>query len=93
MSNVKFIYFNIETIDGESLENRLRKNDKYVAHIEIKPGLLLVNFRGTARELYDSLSDLTMDNSILIYNLEKDSDAYWGYMNRNIWEWIKTNNN
>lgn len=91
MNNIKILYFNIETIDGSTLEMSLRNSAEYVGHIEIKPGLLLINFRGSARELYNSLSDEIKENSILIYDLDKEKDSYWGYMNKNIWDWIDQN--
>ena len=93
MNNIKILYYNIETIDGSTLEMSLRNCAEYVSHIEIKPGLLLVNFRGSAQELYNSLSDEIKENSILIYDLDKSKDAYWGYMNKSVWDWIESNGN
>ncbi len=93
MNNMKFLYFNIETINGDVLEKCLKGSPSYVSHIEIKPGLLLVNFRGSAQELYNSLSDEIKENSILIYDLDKSKDAYWGYMNKSVWDWIESNGN
>ena len=91
MNNIKILYYNIETIDGSTLEMSIRNSAEYVSHIEIKQGLLLVNFRGSARELYNSLSDEIKENSILIYDLDSEKDSYWGYMNKNVWDWIKQN--
>ncbi len=91
MKNLKFIYFNTETINSDALESSLKKQVNYKSHIEIKPGFLLVNFDSTSHELYNTLSNIVDDNSILIYDLDDADDAYWGYMNKSIWDWIKSN--
>ena len=91
MNNIKFVYFNIETINSRLLENELVHSSQYKSHVEIKPGFFLVNFHGSAHDLYDIVSTITSDNSILIYDLDRNENAYWGYMNKSIWEWIKAN--
>lgn len=91
MNNLKFLYFNIETINGDVLEKCLKSSASYRSHIEIKPGFILVNFCGSARELYNSMSDEIKENSILIFDLDNEKDSYWGYMNKNIWDWIDQN--
>lgn len=91
MNNIKILYFNIETIDGGILEKSIGNSSDYVNHIVIKPGLFLVNYNGSAHDLYNKLTDVVKENSILIYDLEKGKDAYWGYMNKNVWDWIQSN--
>ena len=93
MKKNKILYFNTETINSDALESSLKKDVNYLSHIEIKPGLLLVSFQGSAKNMYDILSNVINENSILIYDLDNSEDAYWGYMNKNIWDWIKANNN
>ena len=93
MNNIKILYFNIETIDGSAIEASLRNCAEYVSHIVIKQGLFLVNYNGSARDLFDKVADIAMENTILIYDLEKSKDAYWGYMNKSVWDWIQSNGN
>lgn len=85
------IHYNTETIDSNALDSSLTSNSNYVSHIVIKPGLYLVNYRGGAKDLYDSLGTIIQDKSFLVHDLESSNDAYWGYMNRNIWDWLKAN--
>lgn len=91
MNNVKIIYYNAEAIDQQRLETSIFSNANCVGHYIIKPGLLLVNFRGSARDLFNAVESITTDNSIFIHDLDSDSIAYWGIMNKTIWEWLQNN--
>ena len=86
MNNVKIIYYNIDTINTKDLEQALKSDERYKSHTVIKPGLLLVNFSGTAH-------DLIQDQNIFIHDLDSGTDAFWGYMNKQIWDWVKVNRN
>ena len=91
MNNIKIVYFNTETINKVSLESLLFSNANSISHYEIKSGLFLINFKGTARELYALVENVVNENSILIHDLDADENAYWGFMNKDIWEWLKNN--
>lgn len=91
MNNIKIVFFNIETINEEALKSKLTLNPSYKSYISIKPGLFLVNYLGSAQELYNAISSITLENNILIYDLSDSPNAYWGYMNKAIWDWIKVN--
>lgn len=91
MNNVKIIYFNPETIDTIALNSSITSNSNYVGHIDIRPGLLLINFKGTARELYSSLEPVIGQSRILIHDLDAGDDAFWGIMPRDFWAWVKQN--
>ena len=91
MSNLKIVYFNTETINKTNLETSICSNINYVSHFEIKPGLFLVYFKGTAKELYDSVSAIVNENSIFIHDLDCSDGGYWGFMSKNLWEWLKEN--
>ena len=91
MSNLKIVYFNTETISKISLEKKIFSNINFVSHYEIKPGLFLINFNGTAKELYDSVNTIVNENSIFIHDLDCVPGAYWGFITKNIWTWLKEN--
>lgn len=91
MNNVKIVYYNATTIDPRSIETSIISNANCISHYIIKPGLLLVNFDGTARDLYNAVEPVTSNNSIFIHDLDDDTRAYWGIMNKNIWEWLQQN--
>lgn len=91
MNNVKIVYYNAAAIDQQRLETSIFSNSNCFAHYVIKPGLLLVNYSGTARELFDAVEPITGDNSIFIHDLDEDVTAYWGIMNRTIWDWLRAN--
>lgn len=93
MNNVKILYYNCETVETASIEQVLTNNIHYRSHILIKKGLMLVNFQGSARELYQVLGDLIQDKSVFIHDLDSDANAYWGFLNRNVWEWLSENRN
>lgn len=92
MNNVKIIYYNIDTIDGEFLEASICSNNQTKSHYTVKPGLLLVNYQGTAQELYLSLGDLIKEKSILILDLANEPKSYYGFMNKDLWVWLESNN-
>lgn len=91
MNNVKILYFNSETIQSDDVTKVLSVSQNYKSHYVIKPGLLLVNYNGTAEEVFRTLGNLVMDKSVLIHDLDSDSNSFWGYMNRNVWEWLRNN--
>lgn len=91
MNNVKILYYNCETVDTACIEQALTTNNRYRSHVLIKNGLMLVNFQGSARDLYQALGDHIQDKSVFIHDLDSDDNAYWGFLNRNIWEWLSEN--
>lgn len=93
MNNVKIIYFNIDTIDCNALERKIKSFTSYRSHYTIKPGLLLINYNGTAKDLYEEFGDLITEKNIFIHDLDSGNDAFWGYMNKKIWDWVKENRN
>ena len=93
MNNVKIIYYNIDTINTKDLEQALTSDKRYNSHTVIKPGLLLVNFSGTAQDLFSVFGDNIQDQNIFIHDLDSGNNAFWGYMNKQIWDWVKANRN
>jgi len=93
MKNIKILYYNVETIDMNTFETSLFSQQKCVNHFIIKPGLLLINYAGTARDLYESVECVVHEKNIFIHDLDVEADAFWGFMNKDVWEWLKNNRN
>ncbi len=92
MNNVKIVYYNIETIDSDTFETMISSNQNTLSHYNVKPGLILVNYKGSAQALYESLGEVIKEKSILILDLSKEERAYYGFMNKDLWKWIEINN-
>ncbi len=91
MNNIKFVYYNFNTTNWGTLINTLKNSSSYSSHIDIQPGLCLINFHGSARDLFEVIENLVIGDSILIYDLDNSKDAFWGLMHKSVWEWIKQN--
>lgn len=91
MNNVKLVYFNSETIDKNAVARDLTADARYRSHIEVKNGLLLVNFVGTSRDLYESLGTAIREQSFFVHDLDSDANAYWGFLNNSVWDWLRNN--
>ncbi|WP_295367233.1 hypothetical protein [uncultured Prevotella sp.] len=89
MTNIKMIYFDSVAIDPILFESRLRTicASLYV----IKEGLLLVNFDGDSKILFDQLFPNQPTNNVFIVDLETNADSYWGFMNKDLWTWLNDN--
>ena len=89
MNNIKIVYFDSVGIDSTAFEFRLRNicNSIFV----IKEGLVLVNYSGSARNLFDSLFTSENRYNVLIHDLDTSEDTYWGFMNHELWIWLQNN--
>lgn len=91
MNNIKVIFYNVETVDSNAFESALISNNNYISHIVLKPGFYFVNFQGSAKDLFDALGVVIQEKSIIIHDLDSDNNAFWGYWNRNVWDWLRNN--
>lgn len=91
MSNIKIIYYNSGAIDVSHFENKVKSLCKSICNV--KSGLLLVNYNGSAKELFDKINIEDNQIEILVVDVESQADPlpYWGYMNRSIWDWFSQN--
>lgn len=89
MTNIKMIYFDSVAIDSVTFEGRLKNicDSLYV----INEGLLIVNFNGESKTLFDQLFTDEQTNNVFIADLETHDDSYWGYMNKDLWTWLNEN--
>ena len=89
MSNIKIVYFDSESTDSSSLIQRLTQlcADTY----RVGQGVVLVKFNDTPQSLYSDLGVLTQSKNILIMEVDPSAGSYWGYMDKSLWDWLKSN--
>lgn len=89
MTNIKMIYFDSVGLDIVTFENRIRNvcHSIYV----IKDGLVLVNYNGSAHELFNQLVPDDNRYNVLVVDLDTTPNTYWGFMNKDLWEWMREN--
>ena len=89
MTNIKIVYFDSIALDTVTLENRLRNvcQSVYI----IKDGLVMVHYNGSAHELFNQLIPNDNRYNVLVADLDVSSDSYWGFMNRDLWDWMRDN--
>mgnify|MGYP003469337656 CR=1 FL=1 len=87
MNNIKILYFDSISIDPQPLQTRLKNVCKSI--YVVKDGLVIVNYEGTAQQLFDTLFSSDNRHNVFIHDLETSPDSYWGFMNRDLWQWIK----
>lgn len=89
MTKIKMVYFDSVGIDSVTFENRLRNvcQSIYV----IKEGLAIVNYDGSAHQLFDLLVPADNRNNVLVTDLDISDNSYWGFMNKDLWTWLSEN--
>lgn len=83
---VQCIIFDNSVIDCLALEERL----KTICSSVFKNGSnqFFVNYNGSCKSLYDNLAVVVEGKNVLMIAIKDD---YWGYQNRELWDWIKLN--
>jgi hypothetical protein len=89
MANIKLIYFDSVGINSDTFQAKLQNVCQSI--FVIRDGLILVNFTGTSKDLYD-LAITNNEKNVFICNIETSPYSYWGYMSKDLWDWIKKNN-
>lgn len=89
MKRNKLVYFDSKSIDTQVLESKLKeiRCEYYI----VTEDLMLVVFDGTPKDLYETLLDIVDRYNIFIIDIVDSLDSYWGYMSKNLWEWLKSN--
>lgn len=88
MSNIKIIYVD-DTVNHEEFYNLLKKYTLSV--FRIIPILYLVKYDGEPVALYNSLMDIVSGKNIFIQDIDTNGNTFWGYMRKDLWEWINDN--
>lgn len=91
MTSIKMIYFDSIALDSVTFENRLRNvcQSIYI----IKEGLVFVNYNGSAHDLFNQLVPDGNRCNVLVVDVDTTSNSYWGFMNRDLWDWLRDNFN
>lgn len=89
MTNIKLIFFDTVAIDSVLFESRLKSicDSLYV----IKEGLLIVNYDGEPKALFEQLFPKQPTNKVFIVDLDTSAGSYWGFMNQDLWTWLTEN--
>lgn len=85
MERIKHIWYDSSVINTEELEQKLQSLQ--IPFVRLSKNNLLVQANMTSTSLYNQLETIIDKKNIFIGGF--DSNDYWGYMNRDIWTWIK----
>ena len=89
MTHIKIVYYDSVALDAVTFESRLR----YVCQSSyiIRDGRILANYVGTAHDLFNQLVPDDNRYNILVADIDTTPNSYWGFMNRDLWDWMKDN--
>lgn len=85
MERIKHIWYDSSVINTEELEQKLQSLQ--IPFVRLSKNNLLVQANMTSTSLFNQLETIIDKKNIFIGGF--DSNDYWGYMNRDIWTWIK----
>lgn len=89
MTNIKMIYFDSVAIDSATFEGMI--SNLCISLYVIKDGLIIVNYKGSCKELFNQLFPNSASNNVFIVDLDVKPGSYWGFMNNELWTWINNN--
>lgn len=85
MKSIKYIWYDGSVISSGELEQKLQSLQ--IPFFRISKNNLLVKTTITSSSLYNELGSIIDNKSIFIGGF--DSNDYWGYMDGDLWNWIK----
>lgn len=85
MGNIKYIWYDSSVISNVELEQRLQSLQ--IPFVKVSKSNLLIQSDWSSHSLYDQLGSIIEKKSIFIGGF--DSSDYWGYLDGNVWAWIK----
>lgn len=85
MGSIKHIWYDSSVINTEELEQKLQSLQMSFARISKNNLLVQANIDATT--LYNQLGGIIDKKSIFIGGF--DTNDYWGYMNGELWTWIR----
>lgn len=89
MNNLKILYYDSNAINVNTFENLI--SEQSISIYKIKPGLLLVNYNGSSKQLFDAISTCSDNKNVMIIDLDPGDNTYWGYMSKDLWTWLADN--
>lgn len=81
-----FLYYDRTEIDGSVLEQKIQEIS--VSVYRNGSNQLFVNYKGSCKSLYDNIHSIVGENNVLLLNITSD---YWGYQDKELWEWLNEN--
>lgn len=84
MTYVKYIDYDCTDVDNVIFDKRIEALT--VSYYRIDKRSLMVNYHGTAKDLYDNLEELIKEKYILIMDVTHPD--YYGYHKSALWDWI-----
>lgn len=85
MGNIKHIWYDSSVISNMDLEQKLQSLQ--IPFVKVSKSNLLIQSDLSSHSLYDQLGSIIEKKSIFIGSF--DSSDYWGYLDGDIWTWIK----
>ena len=87
MKNIKLIYFDAVGIPHETMVARLKSicSSLYI----ISDGLIVAEYEGSSKELYNSIMPEDNKNHVLICDIDIANGTYWGFMGKDLWQWLE----
>lgn len=86
MSHIKYIDYDCSEVDNVLFDRRVESLSSSFYRIDKRS--LMVNYIGTAKDLYNNLEDLVKEKYILI--IDVSYPQFYGYHKSALWEWINT---
>lgn len=85
MENIKYIWYDNSVINSTEFEQKLQSMQ--IPFVKISKSNLLVSSELSSQALYEQFGSIIDQKSIFIGRF--DTDDYWGYLDGDIWKWIK----
>ena len=87
MNKILIIYFDFSQLSSNIMETILLRIG--YDFFKIKDGLFLVSTNITPKNLFEAIiGNFHQPVDINIFVCEMNHNAYWGYMNGELWDWI-----
>ena len=86
MSNIKYIDYDCSEVDNVLFDRRIETLTSSFYRIDKRS--LMVNYIGTAKDLYNNLEDLVKEKYVLI--IDVSNTQFYGYHKSALWKWINT---
>lgn len=88
MKNVYVIYFGSDCEKKIVGERILNIGESYT----VSPSIYLVSCGQDAKTVYELLADNDhKEEEIVVLKLSNEEKSYWGFSEKNLWEWLRKN--
>lgn len=87
MSTVKVIFYDPETIKTSDMLSVVRAY--WTDNFYTIPGLIFVRTEDSPKTIYTNFGSLIKDKNIFISCVDTTDGSYWGFMKKDLWIWLK----